>query len=152
MKFYAISENHLFSKAYSKGKKCPCRHVTVYVLRDYHADRLRRENPLKVKLNRIGITVSKKVGGAVVRNRVKRIIREAYREVLKTNGIKTGFLIVIVARDSAKDQKTQTIEKDLLYALNKLDMLIPMAAVPQPNTVEQSALPQKNIESSGEEL
>lgn len=154
MKLYAISENHLFSKAYSKGKKCPCRYVTVYVLRDYHADRLRRENPLKFKINRIGITVSKKVGGAVTRNRVKRIIREAYSFMEKSYILKKGFLIVIVARElsaaagtsaaagRSKDVKTQMIIKDLLYAFGKLDMIV------QPQNVEPSV--NEKIESEGE--
>lgn len=123
MKLYAISENHLFSKAYSRGKKCNAGHVSVYVLRDYHAGRLKKENPLKLTINRIGITATKKIGGAVVRNRVKRIIREAYRSVEKTHAVKKGFLIVIVARDSAKTQKTQNIISDLLYAFGRLDML-----------------------------
>lgn len=78
MKFIAIGENHLYNKAYSKGKRAVSDSVAVYVLRDRHAALLKKQNPLKQTVNRIGISASKKIGGAVRRNRAKRVIREAY--------------------------------------------------------------------------
>ena len=62
---------------------------------DYHAARLQRANPLKLRINRVGITVTKKLGVAVVRSRVKRILRQAYYKALKTLDMKTGKIIVI---------------------------------------------------------
>ena len=73
----AISENHLYKKVYAKGAKAVCKHIVVYVLTDYHASRLARENPLKKRVIRVGLTVSTRLGGAVVRSRVRRIIRAA---------------------------------------------------------------------------
>ena len=124
MKFRAICENHLYSKAYSKGKRAVTRNLAVYVLPDYMAERLRRAHPQRIRVNRIGLTVTKKLGGAVVRNRTKRILREAYRMVAQECPIKTGFLVVIAAREHATEVKSTVLAADLRYALGKLNMLI----------------------------
>lgn len=123
MKYYTIKENHLFSKAYKKGKRSVSDHITVYVLPDYHAARLQRAHPLKLRINRIGLTVTKKLGGAVIRNRVKRIMREAYYRICREFCVKTGNLIVIAARERAIPVKTDVIYEDMLQAFSKLGLL-----------------------------
>lgn len=120
MKLFPIRENHLYSKAYQKGKKFVGKYVIVYVLPDYASKKLALANPAKEKINRIGITVTKKLGGAVVRNRAKRIIREGYRLANKKNPIKKGFLIVIVARASIVSAKAQNVENDIAKASQML--------------------------------
>lgn len=80
MKLFPITENHLYQKAYKKGERAPSRSVCVYVLRDRAAEKIRKANPMGEYLNRVGISASKKIGGAVQRNRAKRVVREAYRQ------------------------------------------------------------------------
>ncbi len=122
MKLRAIRENHLYSKAYSKGNKYVGHNIVVYVLKDYAAKRLANANPQKEKINRVGITVTKKLGGAVARNRAKRIIREGYRLCDKKTPIKRGFLIVIVARGGILRAGAKDIESELASAFKKLSM------------------------------
>ena len=135
MKFYAITENHLYRKAYKNGKRTSTRSISVYVLRDRHAALLKKQNPEKKNLNRIGISASKKIGGAVQRNRAKRVIREAYRQIDKETGIRTGYLIVIVPRTECTVLKMQDVKRDLHYALAKADLL---------DKSEKSAKPEKS--------
>ena len=88
MKFTAICENHLYSKAYSKGKRVVTSALATYVLPDYAAKRLARSHPQKKLVNRIGLTTSTKLGNAVVRSRCRRIMRAALHELEKEKKIK----------------------------------------------------------------
>lgn len=123
MKIFSLKENHLFSKTYSLGKKVVQKKIVVYILPDKNAYLVKKKNPLKEKLNRVGITASKKIGGAVERNRAKRIIREAYRRLEKENDLKKGLLVVISARSAALYSKTDDIYRELLDAALRLDLI-----------------------------
>ena len=120
MKFVAIKEHHLYNKAYRQGNRFVGRIIAVYVLRDYAAKKLMMAHPQKQYVNRIGLSVTKKVGGACVRTRAKRIIREALRAVQREHELKTGHLIVIAARSEIVGKKTQDVERELRYAFDKL--------------------------------
>lgn len=122
MKFRAICENHLYSKAYSKGKRAVTSALAIYVLPDYQAKRLAKAHPEKRVMNRIGLTVSTKLGGATVRSRVRRILREGLRSLEKEKPLKVGFLIVIAARSSAVKLKSTDIKEHLDTAFAKLGM------------------------------
>ncbi len=122
MKFKAICENHLYSKAYSKGKRAVTSALAVYVLPDYAAKRLAKAHPEKKVVNRIGLTTSTKLGGAVVRTRCRRIMREGLRALEKKKELKVGFLIVIAARTAAVSKKSSDIERELDFAFTKLGM------------------------------
>ena len=123
MKFHAIKENHLYVKAYRLGKKYVGECIILYVLKDKHASLLKKQNPEKKYYNRIGISVSKKYGGAVERNRVKRIIREAMRQVERDMPLKQGFLVVICPRSAANGKKTLDIYKDLRKGVRRTELL-----------------------------
>ena len=125
MKVRAITENHLYSKAYSKGKRAVTSALAVYVLPDYAAKRLAAANPEKKITNRIGLTVSTKLGGAVVRSRARRILREGLRSLERERPIKQGFLIVIAARSAAVKLKSTDIKVHLAEAFEKLGMYRP---------------------------
>ena len=122
MKFRAIKENHLYSKAYSKGKRAVTSALAVYILPDYAAKRLAKAHPQKKVMNRIGLTTSTKLGGAVTRSRCRRIMREGLRALEKEKKLKVGFLIVIAARSAAVNLKSTEIKRQLDTAFTKLGM------------------------------
>lgn len=99
--------NKEFRRAYGRGKSLVSPAVVVYVL------------PLKGERVRLGITVSKKIGSAVIRNRAKRVITAAFRECLPY--ISAGCDIVVVARSriiSAKSYDVAAVIKKQLTAQN----------------------------------
>lgn len=120
MKNIAIKEHHLYNKAYKKGRSYIGRLVTVYVLKDYTAEKLRRANPQKLYVNRVGLAVSKKLGGAVARNRAKRLIRAGY-DVVKSK-LQTGNLIVIGARGAILSKKSTQVAAELETAFRSLGL------------------------------
>lgn len=123
MKHIAIGENHLYSKSYAKGSKFVGRYVVAYVLKDLKAKKLQCAHPQKQMVNRIGLTVSKKLGHAALRNRVKRILREGLRQAEKDNNIKKGYLIVLVARPSCTEAKSTDIYFDISKAFKMLNLI-----------------------------
>ena len=123
MKFKALRENHLYQKAYHKGDSFVGKLVAVFVLRDHAARRLMLAHPQRKYVNRIGLAVTKKTGGAVARNRAKRVIRAGWQAVERDGRIRTGYLVVLSARPGIVDAKSQDVERELRYALNKLNML-----------------------------
>ena len=106
MKFSeSLRRNEDFRRVYEKGKSYANRYLVLYVLAN-QTDR-----------NRLGISVSKKVGNSVVRHRITRLIRESYR--IQEAMFNSGLDMVVVARKSAKDKTCQEIESALLH-LGKL--------------------------------
>ena len=98
-----------FQNVYKCGKSFANRYLVMYV----------KENDLSI--NRIGISVSKKVGNSVVRHRVKRLILESYR--LHEDMFNSGLDMVVIARTTAKDRSYDEIKSALLH-LGKLHNII----------------------------
>ena len=118
MKISSLCENHLFSKAYAKGKCHANRYTAVYALKNYHKTPAGAPCP-----TRLGLTVNRKLGNAVQRNRVKRMMREAYRAHLAD--IRDGYLIVIAARGAAfgPTVKMPALKRGLEESLSKLGLM-----------------------------
>ena len=114
IKIVSIKENHLFSKVYAKGKNCAGKNLVVYALPNF-------KKPGKTML---GITASKKLGGAVQRSRARRIIREAYRRAAGEKDFSRPYLIVVVARRPLfeKGRKMQDLIPELRFAFNRLGL------------------------------
>ena len=128
MKPIAIKENHLYRKTFQRGKRWSGKLVTVCVLKDLAAKRLKLANPQKQYVNRIGLSVPKREGGAVERNRVKRIIRAGLQGVERRYSLRRGYLIVIAARPGIERQKSPAIESELRYIFKKLEMIQPQTS------------------------
>lgn len=104
-----LKKNSDFRRLYSKGKSAVTPHMVVYCRRN------------RMDENRLGYTVSTKLGGAVVRNRVRRRLREVYR--LNAPSLKTGYDIIIVARGRCVEAKYSAIDSSFLKACEKLDLV-----------------------------
>ena len=105
----SLKKNHQFQFVYKYGKSYANKYLVMYV----------KENG--TEKNRIGISVSKKVGNSIVRHRVTRLLRESYR--LHEAVFNSGLDIVIVARASAASVEYKEIENALLH-LGKLHHII----------------------------
>lgn len=123
MKHSAIKENHLYNKVFRRGDRFIGKLVTVHVLTDYAARKRMLAHPQKKWTNRIGLSVSKKLGGAVARNRAKRIIRAALRRVEEETPLVTGKLIVIGARNDIVGKTSNDVYRELHAAFRRLNMI-----------------------------
>ena len=106
-----LKKNHEFRRLYAKGKSSVTPYLVVY------AGKGRRRQQ---QLNRIGFTVSAKLGGAVTRNRIRRRLRELYR--LHEREFRTGTDLVVVARSRAADAQWRQLERAFLSACRKLEL------------------------------
>lgn len=100
-----IKKNSQFRFIYSRGKSYSNDKLVLYIFRN------------KKNINRIGLSVSKKVGKSVLRNRIKRLIREGYR--LNKNIYKRGYDLIFIARVGAKNANFKDIEKSVIYLMKK---------------------------------
>ncbi|MDD6485192.1 MAG: ribonuclease P protein component [Clostridiales bacterium] len=105
----SLKLNKDFRRLYRRGKSFAGGYVVVYAAKN------------KTAQNRLGLTVSKSVGKAVMRNRTKRLIRESYAHL--EDGLVQGMDFIIVARNRAAGKAQQQIENDLRFVMDKLELL-----------------------------
>lgn len=101
-----LKKSYEFRVVYRKGKSLANKYLVVYKYRNNR------------QLNRIGISVSKKVGNSVIRSRVTRLIRESFRlneEALQ----KEGWDFVVIARSSANGASYEEISNALINLLKQ---------------------------------
>ena len=108
----SLKKNSDFKNVYNYGKSYANKYLVMYMLENNR------------DINRIGISVSKKVGNSVVRHRITRLVRESYR--LHENIFNSGLDIVVVARKGASTVRYAEIESALLH-LGKLHNIINMS-------------------------
>ena len=101
----SLKNSSEFKRVYQCGKSFANKNLVMYVL---------EKND---KENRLGISVSKKVGNSVVRHHLTRVIRESYR--LQEECFQRGYDLVVIARQSAKDVTYKEMESALIH-LGKL--------------------------------
>lgn len=106
----SLKENAVFRRLYYRGNSAGSRYMVVYC------------RPNGTKTSRLGFTVSTKLGHAVVRNRVRRRLREIYRSV--EPGLKSGYDIVVVARSAAVEAEFALLERTFRHMCEKLGILV----------------------------
>ena len=97
----SLKNSSEFKRVYQCGKSFANKNLVMYVL---------EKND---KENRLGISVSKKVGNSVIRHHVTRLIRESYR--LQEDMFSSGRDIVVIARGAAKGKNYRDIESALIH-------------------------------------
>ena len=105
-----VKKDSEFQAVFKKGKSFGNRQFVIYFLKKD-----------KQQAFRIGLSVGKKVGNAVVRNRVKRYVRQAFIEL--TPRLKCDFDFVIIARTPVADFSFKEVKSSLLHILKKTSLL-----------------------------
>ncbi len=125
----SLKKNFQFRYVYQKGKSIANRQLILYVLKN------------RTNTNKLGISVSKKVGKSVVRSHVTRLIRESYR--LIEPDLERGYTFIIVARPITKDASFHQILASFKHLLRKHPSLQNPTIEPQENTGKNEKLEKK---------
>ncbi len=125
---YSLKKNKEFSFTYRQGRACSGRLFTLIYVKSRPPRRRKHAAPaprVPQAPVHIGLSVSKKIGNSVVRNRVKRRLRAAVTPFIPQ--IKPGFNLIVVARPTLIDEPFPNIEHAMRALLKKADLLRPGA-------------------------
>ena len=103
-----LKKNYEFLRVYKKGKFYAGKYLVLYVLNN------------RSQMNRLGISVSRKVKKSVRRNRIKRLARESYRRY--EDKLRTGYDLVISARHTEELPRFSDIVSEMKFLLKKMDV------------------------------
>lgn len=117
----SLKKNRDFQLVYRNGTSFANRYLVMYVWKN------------QLNINRIGISVSKKVGNSVVRHHLTRLIRESYR--LNEEKFSCGYDLVVIVRMNGKNQGFHSIESALLH-LGKIHKIL--RSEENENTIDQN--------------
>jgi ribonuclease P protein component len=95
-----------FRKVFEQGSKFPSRHLVIYAMAN------------ELTSSRLGLAVSRKIGSAVVRNRIRRRLREAMKMELKEHPLRYDF--IIVARNASAEAEFSNLRKCIHRVLSGL--------------------------------
>lgn len=107
MTFESLKKPSEFSKVYKRGKSFADKNIVVYYM------------PNQLGITRVGFSISKKVGNSVVRNRVRRLIRESFRVNFDFVGT---YDIIFVARVRSSGVEYHEMTKSLKYIFRKISI------------------------------
>jgi len=105
-----LKKNNDFVAIYQTGKSYANRYLVMYAVKNGG------------QANRLGISVSKKVGNSVVRHRIKRLVKEACR--LHAEQFGQGYDLVVIARKAAKGKGYSDIESAVMHLAKMHHLLI----------------------------
>ncbi len=108
MSFQRLKKSSDFSKVYKQGQSYGCKNLVIYYL------------PNNENVFRAGFSVSKKIGNAVIRNRIRRYLKEA---LITTEPYGKGYDIIFVARKSAKENNFFEIRGSVRYLFRKINLM-----------------------------
>ncbi len=109
---YRLKKNYEFSMIYRRGRSFANDILVLYILKNKKNKKTENE-----QYNKIGVSVSKKVGNSVVRSRCKRLISESFR--LNYDYITKGYDFIFIARKPLKDKKYSEVEKAMINLFKK---------------------------------
>lgn len=102
---FSLKRNKQFRQVYRKGKSVACRELVLIYAKN------------RSDMVHVGFSVGKKLGNSVVRNRLKRRLREAFTPNLPL--LQPGYDLIVIARDAARDAPFSSLADSLRYLLRK---------------------------------